>query len=74
MAVPLSCVIPNSLLRNLDLKRGRLQYPFFYAIYSINAILFNVILSVPLNFFFDFWSFKPLAVFFQKLLNQGRNP
>lgn len=74
MAMPLFCVIPNSLPISLDLKCGGLHYPFFYAIYSINAVLFTLILSVPVNFFFDSWSFKPLAGFFQKLLAQGRNP
>ncbi len=63
---------PNLPLRSLYLKWGRLQYPFFYAIYSVNAILFTLVLSIPVNFFLE-WSLKPLAVFFQRLFNQEKN-
>ena len=63
---------PKLPIGSLYLKWGRLQYPFFYAIYSVNAILFTLVLSIPVNFFLE-WSLKPLAVFFQRLFNQERN-
>ncbi len=50
------------------LEWEQLQHPFFLAIYSINAILFYLILSIPINFFLE-WNLKPLSLFFQKFFS-----
>ncbi len=63
---------PYFPLRSLCLKWGQLQYSFFYAIYSVNAVLFSLVLGIPVNFFLE-WNLKPLSVFFQRLFNQEGN-
>jgi hypothetical protein len=63
---------PKLATRSLQLNWGLLPYPLFYTIYSVNAILFTLVLSTPVNFFLE-WSPKPLAVFFQRLFNQDKN-
>jgi hypothetical protein len=63
---------PYLPLRSLSLKWERLPYPFFYAIYSVNAILLYLVLSIPINFFLE-WNFKPLSLFLQRLFSPEIN-
>ena len=70
MTVPLFCIIPSLVFRGLYPRCLRLQYPFFNTIYLINAMLFTLVLSLPVNFFLDSGNLK---AFGHTLLKAGQS-